>query len=177
MRPDLPGLGGPGVDGPTSEQSEAQIAVERLSTRADFGAQVGASDDAGGRVALAPDPLPSHLVLQEGGALLPDVDQTSYVSAIIPIGGSDAWLLAAVETREGPTASPTQLVWVSLARNKIEGQQWLPPGEKVLDYHAASHRLLTRAQDSQLGMPEKSQEQRPLTVWEVLPSDDSRLAP
>lgn len=118
------------------------------------------------RASLAPDPLPGYLKLTQGGLGFPTDDFADRIGAVLPIGGPDAWLLAAVE--DPRQERPTRLIWVSLKRQKIEGKQLLPPGEIVLDYHAPSHRLLTYALLKGAGDPWGSPV---LTLWEVLPTD------
>ncbi len=152
-----------------------QIAFERFAICEQFGAQEGAPADVTDRVALTPDPLPGYLTLQNGGTYVPNDSIFAVVSPILPVGGPDGWLLAAI-LEDSAKPSPTQVIWVSLARNKVEGRQLLPAGEVVLDYHAPSHRMLTRAGQERFTTSTVPAEDRPLTVWEVLPSD-SQVTP
>ena len=157
-------------------QLPQQAVLERFPICEQYGAQEGSSADATDRVALTPDPLPGYLALPNGGATVEDVP--ARVSAILPVGGPDGWLLAALDgdSDASADAKPTKLVWVSVARNKVEGQQWLPPGEFVVDYHAPSHRLLTRAWRSTYADLDERKEDKPLSIWEVLPTD-SQVTP
>ncbi|MGE0755817.1 MAG: SHD1 domain-containing protein [Pirellulaceae bacterium] len=118
------------------------------------------------RRALAADPVPGYLQLQAGGVAFPIPSVWDRLGAIIPLGGADSWLLAAVESRETSSPVATRMLWASMKKGELGGQQSLPPGEVVLDYHPPSHRLLTWATVSQ-----EDAEQKVLTVWEVLPTD------
>jgi SLA1 Homology Domain 1 (SHD1) protein len=157
-------------------QLPKQAVLERFPICEQYGAQEGASADATDRVSLTPDPLPGYLALPNGGATVQDVP--ARVSAILPVGGPDGWLLAAIDgdSDASADAKPTRLVWVSLVRNRVEGQQWLPPGEFVVDYHAPSHRLLTRAWRSTYAGFDERKEDKPISIWEVLPTD-SQVTP
>ncbi len=118
------------------------------------------------RTALAPDPLPSFFKLEEGGVAFGMRHAHDRMGAVIPLGGADSWLLVAVENH-GPTKKlPTQLLWASLSKKKIEATQLLPAGEIVLDYHQRSHRLLTYA----VSKEDVFSKQPMLTLWESLPS-------
>ncbi len=168
---------GPRKGAPAQARPPGEIAVERFAVRKGYGSQEGTPPDATETVSLAPDPVPAYLKLEEGGAVLTNPGLRARVSAVLPVGGADGWLLAAVESHNMGRPNPTLLVWVSLARNKIEGRQLLPPGEIVLDYHSPSHRLLSRVSDDPaLGMRRGEDPTRPLTVWEVVPTD-SRAMP
>lgn len=138
---------------------------------ADFG-DVGAIAMAAGptdspRVALAADPLPTYLKMTQGGAGFPVEDFFDRLGAVLPVGGKDAWVLAAVENERPGRELPTRLLWASLARQKIEGRQLLSPDERVLDYHSPTHRLLTFSNVA----GEDGDTAATLTLWEVLPTD------
>lgn len=120
-----------------------------------------------GRVPLDPDPLPTYLKMTQGGAGFPVEDFFDRLGAVLPVGGKDAWVLAAVENERPGREMPTRLLWASLARQKVERRQLLPPDERVLDYHSPSHRLLTFSNMAGDGADEAAT----LTLWEVLPTD------
>ncbi len=124
--------------------------------------------EASGRAALEADPLPSYLKMQQGGVGFPVDDFFDRLGAVLPVGGKDVWVLAAIENEKPGGAIPTRLVWASLARSKAEGRQMLPPSERVLDYHSPSHRVLTF---SNVADDEGDDEVATLTLWEVLPAD------
>jgi len=117
--------------------------------------------------ALVLDPLPAALKFAQGGVGFPVEDFFDRLGAVLPIGGKDVWVLAAVENEAPGKEIPTRLLWASLARQKIEGRQILPADERVLDYHSPSHRLLTFSKVADEG----SEEVATLTLWEVLPTD------
>jgi len=152
------GLGAGGVPQPPD--------VEQFAETPDPGAARGA--DATGRVALTPDPIPAYLRMKHAGAAFPAEDMRDRVGAVLPVGGPEAWLLAAVERQGFREDVPTRLLWASLAHKKIEGRQLLPPGEIVLDYHPPSHRLLTYALVKTSVDPWGK---AALTLWEVVPTE------
>ena len=121
------------------------------------------------RRALTPDPAPGHLTFTQGGAAFPMDGIDNEIGAVLPVGGSDGWVLASVEPAHGSIVlgdqTTTHLLWVSLTNKKLEKIQTLPFSDLVLDYHAASHRLLTCSQSD----PGK---EVVLSIWQVLPTDD-----
>lgn len=122
------------------------------------------------RRALTPDPMPTHLVFNQGGTGFAADSFFSNIGAVIPVGGADGWVLASIETDSpGSDGAPTRLVWVSLSNQKIEKNQTLPVSDIVLDYHAPSHRLLTCSRPP-MGRPDTK---LILSVWEVLPTDEA----
>jgi len=120
------------------------------------------------RAALPPDPVPAYQKLTEGGVAFPMLDFFDRLGAVLPLGGQGSYLLAAVENATPGGQLPTRVLWASLEKKKIAGQQLLPPGEVVLDYHASSHRLLTYTELENHG---NATGKSSLTIWEVLPSD------
>jgi len=140
--------------------------VEQFAEIQDRGA--AAADGTTGRAALTPDPIPAYLRMKHAGAAFPAEDMRDRVGAVLPVGGPEAWLLAAVERGGFREDTPTRLLWASLAQKKIKGRQLLPPGEIVLDYHPPSHRLLTYALVKTGSDPRGT---AALTLWDVLPSD------
>ena len=152
--------------GPAAAPRPAELPVEEFSGAdgALFGAMGGTIE----RAAIIPDPLPAYLKLTQGGVGFGVDNFFDRVGAVLPIGGPDAWLLTAVVNGQPGGPLPTRLLWASLARQKIEGRQLLLPGERVLDYHAPSHRLLTYFETDQSGL---AQAAAVLALWEVLPSD------
>lgn len=133
-----------------------------------FGGGGGGAAGAGGRAALTADAVPAFLTLKEGGAGFRQEEFFDKLTAVIGVGGKDGWILACLENQRPGEAGPGRLLWCSLTTKKIAGEQTLPPGETVFDYHPPSHRLLTystpKADGSGWGTPT-------LTVWEVLPKD------
>ncbi|MCI0357715.1 MAG: hypothetical protein L0211_04415 [Planctomycetaceae bacterium] len=124
------------------------------------------------RVALAPDPIPSYLKMRQGGVAFGMDDDGDKLGAVLPLGGPDCWILAALEN-ESPweKSLPTRVLWVSLTKQKLEKKQLLPAGEAVLDYHPPSRRLLTFASLKAEG--EHHWNGKPvLTLWETSPTEE-----
>jgi hypothetical protein len=118
---------------------------------------------------LTADPLPAYLKMKQGGVAFPLEEFFDKLGAVLPLGGPDSWILAALESSNPSKPVPTRLLWASLAKQKVEGRQLLPGGEMVLDYHPPTRRLLTHASIKEegrggWGFPA-------LTLWEVSPSD------
>jgi hypothetical protein len=118
---------------------------------------------------LAADPLPAYLKMKQGGVAFPLEEFFDKLGAVLPLGGPDSWILAALESSNPSKPVPTRLLWASIAKQKVEGRQLLPGGEMVLDYHPPTRRLLTYAAIKEegrggWGIPA-------LTLWEVSPSD------
>ena len=143
--------------------------VEPFSIRQSFGTQNAPGGTVAERAAIAPDPLPSYLALQQGGTGFPLETPSDRIGSVLPVGGPDGWILASVESEGAGQSAPTRLLWVSLVRGKVENKLLLPPGESVIDYHPPSHRLLTSGADPSQGVRAAKSL---LTVWEVLPTDD-----
>jgi len=130
------------------------------------------ASDPNQRVALSPDPLPSYLKMKQGGVAFGLDDDRDKLGAVLPLGGPDCWILAALEN-ESPweKSLPTRLLWVSLTKQKVEKKQLLPAGEAVLDYHPPSRRLLTFASLRVEG--EHHWNGKPvLTLWEASPTEE-----
>jgi hypothetical protein len=146
--------------------------VEQFDGCDSFGGwSVSMTNEPAKRQALEPDPVPSYLKLKQGGVGFPKIGFFEKIGAVLPIGGKDSWLLAAVEDGTPSDAQPTQLIWASLVRQKIGGRQLLPPREIVMDYYPPGHRLLTYGA---VGNPQEHwgfDKQHALTLWEVLPTD------
>jgi hypothetical protein len=124
------------------------------------------------RVVLSPDPLPSYLKMRQGGVAFGLDADGDKLGAVLPLGGPDCWILAAIEN-ESPweKSLPTRLLWVSLTKQKVEKKQLLPAGEAVLDYHPPSRRLLTFASLRAEG--EHHWNGKPvLTLWETSPTEE-----
>jgi hypothetical protein len=141
---------------------------ESFSAGADFGgwAAFGATNK---RVAIEPDPLQQSMRLKQGGCGFPAEDFFDRLGTVLPVGAADQWLLAAVENDKPSAAFPTRLFWVSLARQKVERRQILPPDEKLLDYHAGARRALTYNELKDNGSPWGK---GVLTVWETSAADE-----
>ena len=125
------------------------------------------------RVALTPDPLPSYLRLRQGGVAFGLDDDRDKLGAVLPLGGPDCWILAALENEDPWEKSlPTRVLWVSLTKQKLEKKQLLPAGEVVLDYHPPSRRLLTFASLKDDGEARWNKGTPVLTVWETSPTEE-----
>jgi hypothetical protein len=120
------------------------------------------------RNSLAADPLPPFLRLKSGGVAIPGMQFSDRLSTLLGLGGTDRFLLAAIVSESPSAPVATRLVWASLEQKKILGEQNLPAGEVVLDYHAPSHRLLTQFSEWGAGVTSR----HVLSVWEVLPTND-----
>jgi hypothetical protein len=131
------------------------------------------STDPNQRTALTPDPLPSYLRMRQGGVAFGLDDDRDKLGAVLPLGGPDCWVLAALEN-ESPweKSLPTRVLWVSLTRQKLEKKQLLPAGEVVLDYHPPSRRLLTFAALKDEGQHRWNDGKPVLTLWETSPTEE-----
>src|SRR5262245_1543668 len=110
--------------------------------------------------------------MRQGGVAFGLDDDRDKLGAVLPLGGPDCWILAALEN-ESPweKSLPTRVLWVSLAKQKLEKKQLLPAGEAVLDYHPPSRRLLTFASLRAEG--EHHWNGKPvLTLWETSPTEE-----
>lgn len=121
------------------------------------------------RAAIEPDPAPSYLKLQQGGVGFPNQDFFDRLGTVLALGGNDSWVLAAVENGKPSAPRPTRLVWASLAKQKIMGQQLLPAGEVVLDYHQPSKQVLTYGTMKGEG---RRDETAVLSLWKAAPTDE-----
>lgn len=124
------------------------------------------------RTALTPDPMPSFAKLKQAGVAFEIDDHSDRLSCVLPIGGPDAWILAAVENDRGREALPGRLLWISLAKGKVENKQFFPDNERVLDYHPQSRQLLTQTTIKTEG-DRFGRGRRALTLWKVAPTDKS----
>ena len=120
------------------------------------------------RAAVEPDPLPNFVKLKQAGVAFPVQDFFDPLGAVLPLGGPNGWVLASIENGKPGGALPGRLLWASLVKGKIEGQQMLPPGEVVLDYHPQSKQLLTHSTVEEQGQIGGAQV---LTLWKVAPAD------
>jgi hypothetical protein len=153
--------------GPALERPPERPALEEFAEAATTIAAAGAAGT--NRAALEPDPLPKDLKLKQAGVGFLMDDIFDRLGAVIPVGGKDVWLLAAVENNgKGDGPLPTRLLWVSLERQKIEGRQLLSPGEIVLDYYIPSHRLLSFSWVKQ--KPSDNPGTPAFTLWEAAPA-------
>ena len=141
------------------------VEAEHFEEGTEFSAQAWLQSS---RAALEPDPLPENFKMHQGGVVLPMVDFFDRLGGVLPLGGSDAGLLAVVDNATPSEPKPTRLVWTSLDKQKVTGQQVLPGGEIVMDYHRESRRLLTcsivKTEGGGWG-------NLTLTIWEVAPTD------
>jgi SLA1 homology domain 1, SHD1 len=154
-------LGPAGEQGPTPPPAEAFASGSGLISSVSW-------ESTSGRPAISPDPVPTYMRLKQGGCGFPTEDFFDRLSAVLPVGASDQWLLAAVENGTPGKPLPSRLLWVSLARQKVDRRQLLPPSEKLLDYHAGSHRVLTF---NEIEKDSPGGRGRPvLTIWETTPT-------
>ncbi len=160
--------------GPTAPQGIALPPVEQFDAGDDSGSFAAFGEASPQRAALEPDPLPGYLALKQGGVGFPMNDIFDRVGALLPVGGENILLLAAVENQNPSAPTPTRLKWASLKDKKVVAEQLLAPGELVLDYHPPSHRLLTIS--SRSGAFMMQQEPIALAVWEVS-TEDKTLKP
>lgn len=127
------------------------------------------------RIAILTDPLPSYLVIPQGGVGFSKHYEEEQFGLIQPIGGPEGLVLVSaeypVDPRKLDEVNRTRIAWVSLKEKKISKEQSLPDGEMVLDYHPASHRLLTYRYGPTSGS--FGNRKCVLSIWEVLPTDDS----
>lgn len=151
--------------GLTGQQGPQPPPIETFDDGAAFGSSV-AYGSVQGRPAITPDPLPAYVKLKQGGCGFAADDFFDELGAVFPVGGPEQWLLAAVENETPSAALPTRLYWVSLAKQKVERRQLLPPEERLLDYHPPTQRLLTITGNRQDAFQGKSA----LTVWETKPT-------
>jgi uncharacterized membrane protein YgcG len=94
-------------------------------------------------VAITPDPAPGYLRMKQGGFAFPLDDFHDRISGVIPIGGTENWVLACVGNVFAKDKMGTRLLWISLNKQKVDQRHMMPPGEHVLDYHPPSRRMLT----------------------------------
>jgi hypothetical protein len=123
------------------------------------------------RSQLAPDPLPKYFILQQGAAAFARRDFFDERERVVPIGGNDSLVLASVQNRGTHDEATAYLVWASLAKQQVVGQQLLPPGEVLLDYFPPAHRLLTYTTVETSSRKSLDDATLVLTLWEVLPND------
>lgn len=123
---------------------------------------------------LDADPARASLQMTQAGVALPRQDFHDFVSAIIPLGGNEKWLLAARDNVFGSQYQyPMRVDWASLASGKIGKQHAFPAGEIVLDYHAPSMQLLTY---STRGGSRLSEKESVLSLWTTSPVADEARA-
>ncbi len=127
------------------------------------------------RIAILADPLPSYMVIPQGGVGFGKHYEEEQFGLIQPIGGPEGLVLVSaeypVDPRKLDELNRSRIAWVSLKEEKITQEQPLPDGEMVLDYHPTSHRLLTYRYAPSSGR--FGNRKCLLSVWEVLPTDKS----
>jgi hypothetical protein len=157
----------------TSTKAPQPPPIEQFEIAGDLDSRSLFSDSLEQSGGLAPDPLPTYVKLKQGGVGFPAEDFFDELVAVMPVGGPDSWLLAAVENHTPGNPLPTQLIWASTVRQKVERRQLLPAGEIVLDYYPPGHRLLTAATVDASGVATKHPREgtHTLTLWDVLPTD------
>jgi hypothetical protein len=117
---------------------------------------------------LAPDPVRASLQLSQAGVGFPRSDFHDFVSAVIPLGGKDNWVLASVDnTFSKNNEHPMRIGWASLSTSKLKTTHVFPSGEQVVDYHAASKQLMTYSQRGGRGF---SDQESILTIWKTDPT-------
>lgn len=150
--------------GPIASKVPTPPEVESFAETKTEGGQVGDMP-----VAYQPDPMPAYKKLKQGGIGFPTEPVLERVGVVLPVGGNDSLIMAAVEYERLGKEKPNTLWWASLSSQKVIGKQLLPPKELVLDYHPRSHRLLTF---SSLSTKEDRWGKPALTLWEVVPTDN-----
>ncbi|WP_425619263.1 PQQ-binding-like beta-propeller repeat protein [Anatilimnocola sp. NA78] len=123
---------------------------------------VNPSLGSGQAVAVTPDPLPGYLKIKQGGVGFAKEHSFDRINAVIALGGADNWILGVVAPWSHRDEAGTGLLWVSLAKQKVEQRHMIPPGEVVVDYHPSSKRLLTRNSD-------KDTREEFFTLWHASP--------
>ncbi|TWT54459.1 hypothetical protein Pla22_21060 [Rubripirellula amarantea] len=153
-----------------NQQSQGLIEVQEKETRAvpfsNDGTVVVASDSSA-NVPLEADPIREALELAEGGTAFESANIWDRIGAIIPLGGTDQWLLASLESSKHDNPLPTRLMWVSIRKKRMSRMHLLPAQSQLKDYHEGSKMAL---------MLEPGGSQTMLSVWKSLPSD-SRPTP
>ena len=108
---------------------------------------------------VAPDPPPALAALPMAGVVIPAADFFEEIVGLMPIGGSSGWMLAGTKASQ---SVPGRLLWVTLADQKLQKQQLLPPGEALVAVDPANRQVLTAGVDED--------DQTTLTVWQADPT-------
>ncbi len=154
---------------PTITEFDTQNANTKVGPKRDRDADK--LDPATIRVSLEADPIRKGLDLTQAGCGFPSAGYSERLSSLIALGGADNWILASIGENE---KSPTRLMWVALAKSTVKKIQMLPPGENLMDYHAASRQMLTF---SKRKIDTMDADQHPvLTIWQVDPSTEEPKA-
>ncbi len=116
-------------------------------------------NSAEGLGAIPPD-VPSGIVaLPMSGVGFAKQYSGETLGRLIPIGGSDGWLVAGVH--DYWQKQPGRVVWASLAKKKVTQIQLLPPGHRMVGAHPASRQIVSLKLENR--KPE-------LTVWQGDPT-------
>ena len=118
---------------------------------------------------LEPDALSASLKLMAAGVPFAQGASGDYLGSVIPLGGTDAWLLVGVENPFASThGTPMRVLWASLTKKSVKSVQSFPAGESIVDYHAPSQQLLTYALKG--GQDTPFSDEPVLTVWTTQPA-------
>lgn len=126
---------------------------------------VSAFDENANVSSIDSDALPSSITVVEGGVAFAVDDLFDRLGSVLPVGGPDATLLASIESDHPAKPLPTRLYWASLGKKKLVGRQFLPPGERLIDYHPGLGLALT------FSFPENTRSKICLALWEVAQND------
>lgn len=158
--------------GPTSNMPPQHPQLEDFAGAGLGSFAVSFAGGAADRQPISPDPMPAYLKLKQGGVAFGTDSVHDRLGAVLPLGGPDAWILAALENASPSQGLPTRLLWVSLTKQKVAGRVLLPVGEAILDYHPPTRRLLTYGEvKGSSAWPSPA-----LTLWEVSPTDKQAKA-
>lgn len=144
---------------------KAAVGSHRADTATfDMSEAVEVEPSANSVTSLEGDLMRSSLALGEGGSAFEVGNSYDKIGAIIPLGGSDQWLLASLESGWSREESklPTRLMWVSIKKSKMTQMHPLSPGVQLKDYYAPMKLALTY--DSQVTKPI-------LSLWKSEPGD------
>jgi hypothetical protein len=101
---------------------------------------------------LAADPADPGRNLVAGSVRLERRDPFDRVGRVIPVGGTAAVVLVAIENSTPGRPLPTRLVWVSMKSQSVIAEHPLATAEIVLDYHALGRRTGAKVRDGVVGL-------------------------
>jgi hypothetical protein len=122
---------------------------------------------------LAADPADPGRNLVAGSVRLERRDPFDRVGRVIPVGGTAAVVLVAIENSTPGRPLPTRLVWVSMKSQSVIAEHPLATAEIVLDYHPILERLLTVSREK---FTAEGAARQVLTLWDVAPGRKSATA-
>lgn len=149
------------------KKGAGSIVLSQLPPTEEFDSTSGVSafDDNANVSSIDADSLPASITVTEGGVVFATDDFFDRLGSVLPAGGPDVNLLASVESGHPSKPLPTRLYWASIAKKKLVGRQFLPPGEQLIDYHPTLGYILT------FSFKDFSESNALLTLWEAAPSD------